>query len=1195
MRAYYDNLCINCNSRISDDRLIGVCRNCIDTLDSNLFKLDEIERFEKLRLILKNNNKLKELENYSYFYDKLKEFKNFFRKVIGQDLWSLQEIWARRLLLNKSFLINAPTGIGKTTIGIVYSLYLSLQKKRSYLIVPTAILVQNIYERLITIYDKIKPGYDRDEILFYVSSMKEKEKKKVIEKLKESKFKIFISTDKFLIKNYELFFSKFDFVFVDDIDSFLKSSRNIDKVCYVLGFSKDIIEKTLRIPDLLLKSLKVKDKKSIINEVDNIRKEIEEFKRKNKIAMLVVSGATTKTSESKRTILFKELLGFQLGNKPSLIRNILDCYIFARDVEQQILNLINKFGSGCLIFVPMDLGKEYAKKITDFLNRNGISACMYEEVNESLIQKFKNGEYFCLVGIASFKSPLARGLDLPETVRYVIFAGVPRFRVPLHYDTFSPIKLLAIIKNIYPFLEEEDKTKALEIAKELSKILRTDEKTIERLKEGNYKTNFEKFVFHIINNARGFIKQVVNKKLLEKIKNDDFTLLEEKDGELSLIISDSTGYIQASGRASRLFAYGLSHGISFLLVDNMKAFNGLQRKLKYIFDDFVFYEYDENKVVEYFKKIDKDRKIMRDIHKGKIDNIKKDLIKTVLLIVESPTKAKTIAKFFGKPSVRRIHGLNVYEISIGEYILNIIASMGHIYELTLSNEGIYGIIKEKDNFYPIYTFIKKCNNCGHQFTYFDYCPICKSTNITSKEKIVNALRDLAIESNEIFIATDPDSEGEKIAYDIFISLYPFNKNIHRLEFHEITRRAILNAIENKKKLNEKLVEAQIVRRIEDRWLGFLLSEKVKNYFRKKNLSAGRVQSPVLNWIAERTKNAKKKKKVLFVKVQNLLLNIEDIDIKEKEINEERAKIKIELEEKYEKEEKPLPPYTTDTLLRDASLYLKFDVSKTMQIAQELFESGLITYHRTDSTTVSTHGINIAKEYIKSINETLFKPRNYAKEGAHECIRPTKPYDINKLRELILSEIINIKLSKDHFRLYDLIFKRFIASQMENVKLLYGRFNFTLYVNDNSFSIKKEVPLKIVKHGFDLILPVKTFEINEGIFNADALYLKKIPIQYPYREGEIISEMKEKEIGRPSTYSKILTTLLNRKYIKKMNEYVICTNLGFKVNWFLNKYYLNLVSEEVTRKLQKTMDDIEKGKIKYMDVLRSLYEEINHIK
>jgi len=229
-----------------------------------------------------------------------------------------------------------------------------------------------------------------------------------------------------------------------------------------------------------------------------------------------------------------------------------------------------------------------------------------------------------------------------------------------------------------------------------------------------------------------------------------------------------------------------------------------------------------------------------------------------------------------------------------------------------------------------------------------------------------------LEVDKIYLATDPDTEGEKIAFDLFIYLYPYNQNIKRIELHEITRTEFIRKIKEPREIDFNLVKAQLLRRISDRWVGFKLSEEIQNYFQNLNLSAGRVQTPVLGWILEKEKRIKQKHYLVNLSFnnQNFYFYTENEDLikklKEKFKNKE-LEIEIEFTQTNEETINPLPPYETSNLLKNANSFFRFDAQTTMKIAQDLFEQGLITYHRTDSVFISDFGKNVALEYLERKN------------------------------------------------------------------------------------------------------------------------------------------------------------------------------------------------------------------------------------
>ncbi len=853
----------------------------------------------------------------------------------------------------------------------------------------------------------------------------------------------------------------------------------------------------------------------------------------------------------------------------------------------------------------MDKGIEYAEFLEKYLNENGINAKAYTKTKISTLNEFIEGKIDVLIGIASHRSPLARGIDLPEVIRYAIFAGVPKFKIKIDLKEFRPMKLVMLLSHLREYFEKEVLDDVDVLINKLKKIVLTEEQSIsiiESIEKNEKLEGFLGYCQEIFKKVLEILKNQLSKKeVLERIKQSKKLVFSEE--EFYFIIPDVQAYIQASGRTSRLYAGGISKGLSLILVDEIKAFNGLVEKIKW-FVDVEFKEVKKVNLQKILKKIDEDREKIKLIKEGKYKSRGKRLVKTALMIVESPTKAKTIARFFGIPARREINGINVYECSTGKYILLITASIGHVFDL-VTKEGYHGI-KIENGIIPIYSSIKKCPKCNEQFSdEIENCPY-DNEKLIDKKNILERLREISLEVDEILIATDPDSEGEKIAFDLYLYLKPLNKNIKRLEFHEITLKAILNALNNPREINQNLVKAQIVRRVEDRLFGFELSQKVQNFFGRRTLSAGRVQTPVLGWIINRVNESKNSIKT-FIRIRTKNFNIVfESDIrtsKEKEsLLEEIAKNPIVFVKKIEEREEtinPPPPYTTDSLLKDASLILKFDVKKTMRIAQELFECGLITYHRTPSTTVSYVGIAVAKEFIKeNFGEEYFFARNWKEEGAHECIRPTKPISAERLLEMLRLGLIQlpIKITKDHLSLYNLILKRFISSQMKSVKVIKTKFEFSI----NGLKKEQEFVTKILEDGFNKMFPFKVYEINEGSYNIESFDPEKDLVTRPsitlFKEGDLVALMKERKIGRPSTYATIVSTLLERKYvIKTKNEKLVNTTLGKRVYEFLKSKYEKYITEDVTRDLEEKMDKIEKGEAKYEDVLNEIYKEALEIK
>ncbi len=1146
MIAIFRDSCPNCWGDIDDDRLReGLpCPNCLPRVPKKL----------ELFSIVSNLKVEGDLTSFYEIERKVDKFSKLFKDKIGSEPWNLQLVWARRVFLKRSFAILAPTGIGKTTFGLMMSLFL---EGKSYLVFPTNLLVKQAEERL-NVYNTFGK-----RIVAYHSGMKQNKKKETKKNIENGEFDILITTTMFLYKNFQILKNnKFEMIFVDDVDSFLKSAKNIDKALMLLGFSERDIK-------LAFESIKLKSElaqgKDVLNKFEKVKEKLE-VSKKSVSGILVVSSATAKP-KSKKVKLFRELLNFEIGRTVSTLRNVDDYVVLdVNNVFERTFETIKFLGKGGLIFVPSDLGVEGAHKMKKFLVERGITAETYENVNDEILERFKDGEIQVLVGISSYRNPLARGLDLPQHIRYAVFSGVPKmvFSLKLEDNPKSLLSTLILLRNVL-----DDKADRL----------------IARLRRYEYvipgTPSFER-AKPTLEAAKEYLEKFFSdKQFIEKINKQDDIAVKEIGGEIKIIVGDVAGYIQASGRTSRMYAGGITKGLSVLIVDDKKAYNRLKKQLSWFIDGFAFKKWSIEEVKKTVEQVDKSRDEIKEVLEGKAKKKVKEFVKSVGVIVESPNKARTIAGFFGKPLKRIINGFPTYEVNTGEYIINIMASQGHVFDLA-TDVGFHGVLSKEGKYIPVYDTIKKCNSCGHQFTTGKRCPKCGSENIMDKKEIIKALRELSKEVNTMFIASDPDTEGEKIAWDMTLMVRPFS-SVSRIEFHEVTKTAFLNAIKNRRGLDENRVKAQITRRIADRWVGFELSGVLQKRYKNKNLSAGRVQSPVLTWVIERWMESKKKKWVTFVYLGERRIEFDGkIKPEDLEITKVEEKI-IELP--------PKPPFTTDTLLREASHKLKFDSTKTMNIAQDLFELGFITYHRTDSTRVSNVGIKIAKDYIsREYGERILKPRTWktgSGEGAHECIRPTRAMDIAQLKQFLA--IKNQTLSKDHLALYELIFRRFMESQMKNAKVKTTKYLFKLG------EAKKEIETitEILEDGWNILSELDVWEPPTGKIKPNRIYSKLVPTTLPYTLGEIIARMKEEGIGRPSTYAKIIQTLLDRKYIINSKGRLIPTRKGIIINEYLQKNYPNLVSVEFTQKLEEVMNKIEQG-YNYQKVLSELKKTIESV-
>ncbi len=1147
VKALFENLCPNCGGEIDDGRLRikNPCSVCLPreiVLDDFFALVEEVKR---------NLTREGEYDVVYRVIRGLKEFSSFFERLVGNKPWSAQRTWAKRLFLGKSFSIVAPTGVGKSLFGVVFGLYAAERGKRVYIVVPTSTLVKQTL-------DRARELLDRDYIVGFHSGMKRKEKEEALDKIGEGDFRFLVTTSNFLARRFELLEGKrFDLVYVDDVDAFLKASRNIDRVLRLLGFTDEVIQSAY---ELVIEKFRLLRGKGDPQKVERLTRKIERFKERHEVGQLIVASATG-TARGARVKLFRELLDFEVGSTRANLRNVVNAFAPLEGVEQ-VVELVKRLGTGGIVFVSTAYGEPYIDAIVEALKKEGIRAASGKGAEAvKNLDAFARGEVDVLVGSAYYYGTLVRGIDLPQRVRYTLFYGVPRFKFGLDLEGITPGRLAFLLDILYDIVEDR---KLRVLSNRLRRYGRDED----------------------VEEAKKTVQELLSRpEVVEKLKVHPDIIVEEEEDGLKIIIPDYKTYVQGSGRASRMYAGGITKGLSVLLVDHPRAFEMLRRILFNLYGE-EFTPFEELDLEELLKEINGDRK--RAAEAGKWE----DPVKTVLFIVESPNKARTIARFFGKPSVYRLGTTRSYEVATGKYILNIVATRGHMFDLVM-DRGFHGVLVN-ERIVPVYTTIKICRRCGTQTT-MNVCPKCGTDKYLEDAKDrVNALRVLSLEVDGVIIGTDPDTEGEKIAWDTFLAVSPYVPHIRRAEFHEVTRPAILKALEELRDIDENRVNAQIVRRIEDRWIGFELSQKLWTIFGNRTLSAGRVQTPVLGWIIERYEEHKRNVAVFLSvawKGGRIVFETPFRSLREAEEYGKTGKIRVSLVERKEEERNPAPPFTTDALIREASARYGFSAKHTMDLAQNLFEAGLITYHRTGSIHVSPTGIAIAKEYIlENYGEEYFQGRSWGPEGAHEAIRPTRPLDTSTLIRYIRDgEIVVEGLTRDHFRLYDLIFKRFIKSQMKPARVVVGKYEVTL----EALKEEEERIIDIIFPGWMVVDGPKPSPLEEGTFPVGSIRpfkASKVPL---YSQGDVVALMKERGIGRPSTYATIVQKLIERRYVleSKAKKKLYPTPLGIKVYSYLSSKFPELVSEERTRLLEELMDAVERGEKDYQEVLWDLYREI----
>ena len=549
-----------------------------------------------------------------------------------------------------------------------------------------------------------------------------------------------------------------------------------------------------------------------------------------------------------------------------------------------------------------------------------------------------------------------------------------------------------------------------------------------------------------------------------------------------------------------------------------------------------------------------------------------------LLIVESPAKANTIKKFLGGNT-------------------KVLASMGHIRDLPKSKLGV----NVENNFEPEYI------------------------NIRGKGDLIKQLKKEAKSAKKVYLATDPDREGEAIAWHLAHILEIPEDSVCRVTFNEITKETVKNSMKNPRKIDKNLTDAQQARRVLDRIVGYkispLLWKKVK-----RGLSAGRVQSVAVKLIVDREEEIEK-----FIPEEywNIYANLKSteakktfqakfygkdnkkVDIHSKEQvdeilkNIENGKYIVKDIKKSEKKKNPAPPFTTSTMQQEASRKLNFTLKRTVSVAQTLYEGvrvpekgtvGLITYMRTDSTRISEEARTSAKQYILSnYGEEYYENRYYKTKGnaqdAHEAIRPTYAE--------LEPEKIKDSLTPDQYKLYKLIFNRFIASQMAtaiydttSVDIQVNNYNFK--ANGQTMKFKGFMTLYVEvleneneKDSENIMLP----ELNIG----QELKLKKIEPKQSftepparYTEATLVKSLEERGIGRPSTYSPIITTIIERRYIEKNKKQLYPTELGKIVNKLLIENFKDIINVEFTAKIEEEFDEIAEGKEYWKNVIKEFY-------
>ena len=566
-----------------------------------------------------------------------------------------------------------------------------------------------------------------------------------------------------------------------------------------------------------------------------------------------------------------------------------------------------------------------------------------------------------------------------------------------------------------------------------------------------------------------------------------------------------------------------------------------------------------------------------------------------LIIVESPSKANTIKKFLGSN-------------------YKVVASKGHIRDLPKSRMGV----DIEHDFEPEYI------------------------NIRGKGTLINELKKYAKDAKHVYLATDPDREGEAIAWHLAYILQIPDSSLCRVTFNEITKDTVQKSIKEPRKIDMNLTNAQQARRIMDRIVGYEISPILWKKVRK-GLSAGRVQSVAVKLIVDREEEIEKFIPEEYWNINAILIkndekfsaklaalngkkielhNKQEVDNIIKEI--ENANYIVKDVKKGTRKKSPAPPFTTSTMQQEASRKLGFPIKKTMSVAQGLFEGikvldrgtvGLITYMRTDSTRVSEEARGFAKKYITTkYGDNFYENRYYKKssgaQDAHEAIRPTF-IDLEP-------DKIKANLTTDQYKLYKLIYNRFIASQMASAE--YDTVSATINTDTkNVYSFKANGQILKFKGFMTLYVEDRDDKTNEDLeskipeltigetLKKDKLETKQSFTEPParYTEASLVKALEEKGIGRPSTYATIISTIIDRHYVEKNQKQLAPTELGKVVNKLLVESFPDIINVEFTANIENQFDEVAEGKEEWKEVLREFFapfekelkkidEELEHV-
>ncbi len=565
--------------------------------------MPQVEKIKVVYNLLVNSGKLAKYWELYYTSEMYNELIDYFKRVTGNEPWSLQRLWLRRLGERENFSLSAPTGMGKTTTLISYSTYLS---KGVLYIVPTKSLQEQICSKIGAISSVACGKVDPEGISVLTVS--------------------YVNKNYHLMQNYRP-----NFIAVDDADAIIKSGKTTDKLVEIMGIPKEVYEDAMRLVRLRRLLYLKEEKDDILEKIASLERKIQSFS--GIIAQLVVASATLRPKGVKQKAL-RYISGFDISTAQTYARNIVDSFTTSSLVE-----IVQRLGAGGLILVSREYGKEKMKQIREELQSLNLRVELATS-GRKFLQDFSAGNTDILVGSASYYGVAVRGIDEPKRLRYVLFYGVPKSRARAEDAVKNPFTLLKVSRLLGMKVPEDEILGLSPAEAQAIKIAMITGQPLQG-KLGDLLEKMKDLVTQVQESLR---------KIDGTIKGETF-LLSRKGKDVFIEYPDIITYLQGSGRSSRLLNGGLTKGLSVVLVDDPVIFELFKRKMNFLIPGFSPVSFEAVNLDE----------VKNEIERTRREGGNKIEVKTALMVVESPTKAKTISRLFGFPARRNIGGVQVYE------------------------------------------------------------------------------------------------------------------------------------------------------------------------------------------------------------------------------------------------------------------------------------------------------------------------------------------------------------------------------------------------------------------------------------------------------------------------------------------------------------------------------------------------------